>query len=341
VRRLSVTTIVSVAAALAVGTTITLLTGASSALVGQAIPGTAKPTASGLASYRRSDLHKIRHVIVLMQENRSFDSYFGTFPGVDGIPMRNGVPTVCNPDPKTHRCIRPYHDMRELDGGGPHTAGAARRAIDNGKMDGFIRSARKAMWGKFCTERPTNPICALKKHPDTVMGYHNADEIPNYWTYARDFVLQDHMFEPNLGWSLPAHLFTVSAWSATCRTPTEPMTCKTALHAPRALHMTGKPSPTRPVYAWTDLTWLLHRHHVSWRYYIAPGESPDCADGDMTCPPKAQTRTSPSIWNPLPHFTTVHEDGQLGNIKYVIRYFKDAAAGRLPSVSWIVPNGHF
>jgi phospholipase C len=173
------------------------------------------------------------------------------------------------------------------------------------------------------------------------VGYHNADEIPNYWTYARDFVLQDHMFEPNLGWSLPAHLFTVSAWSATCRTPTEPMTCKTALHAPRALHMTGKPSPTRPVYAWTDLTWLLHRHHVSWRYYIAPGESPDCADGDMTCPPKAQTRTSPSIWNPLPHFTTVHDDGQLGNIKYVIRYFKDAAAGRLPSVSWIVPNGHF
>src|SRR5215467_16213231 len=35
-------------------------------------------------------IHKIRHVIVVMQENRSFDSYFGTYPGADGIPMRNG-----------------------------------------------------------------------------------------------------------------------------------------------------------------------------------------------------------------------------------------------------------
>ena len=44
-------------------------------------------------------IHKIKHVIVIMQENRSFDSYFGTFPGADGIPMRNGKPTVCVPDP--------------------------------------------------------------------------------------------------------------------------------------------------------------------------------------------------------------------------------------------------
>jgi phospholipase C len=44
-------------------------------------------------------IHKIRHVVIIMQENRSFDSFFGTFPGADGIPMRNGVPTVCVPDP--------------------------------------------------------------------------------------------------------------------------------------------------------------------------------------------------------------------------------------------------
>ena len=36
------------------------------------------------------------------------------------------------------------------------------------------------------------------------MGYHDGGEIPNYWTYAQDFVLQDHMFEPNASWSLPA-----------------------------------------------------------------------------------------------------------------------------------------
>ena len=50
---------------------------------------------------RRPGIHKIKHVIVIQQENRSFDSYFGTFPGADGIPMKNGKPTVCVTDPKT------------------------------------------------------------------------------------------------------------------------------------------------------------------------------------------------------------------------------------------------
>jgi phospholipase C len=59
------------------------------------------------------------------------------------------------------------------------------------------------------------------------MGYHDAREIPNYWTWAKDFVLQDRMFEPNLGWSLPAHLFTVSGWSASCSNATDPMTTAT------------------------------------------------------------------------------------------------------------------
>ena len=316
------------------------------AILAAAALGVAALTIAGLKGGRTgptlTGIHKIQHVIVIMQENRSFDSYFGTFPGADGIPMKNGVPTVCIPDPKTHRCVRPYHNTTMIDGGGPHTAAAAQIDIAGGEMNGFIRASRSAKWGTYCTTRhPDSPICRFKKNPDDVVAYHDAHEIPNYWAYARDFVLQDHMFEPNLGWSLPAHLFTVSAWSATCATPTAPMTCKTDVRSPRALRVTGPPNPNRPIYAWTDLTWLLHRDHVSWRYYIAPGESPDCADGGMTCPPRPQTRTSPSIWNPLPHFTTVHQDHQLGNIQSAIRYFQDARAGRLPAVSWIVPNGHY
>ncbi|MGB6458251.1 MAG: alkaline phosphatase family protein, partial [Streptosporangiaceae bacterium] len=42
-------------------------------------------------------IHKIKHVIVIMQENRSFDSYFGTFPGANGYPTQNGVITTCEP----------------------------------------------------------------------------------------------------------------------------------------------------------------------------------------------------------------------------------------------------
>ena len=59
---------------------------------------------------QNSGISKIKHVIVIMQENRSFDSYFGTYPGADGIPMQNGVPTVCVNDPHTGQCVKPYHN---------------------------------------------------------------------------------------------------------------------------------------------------------------------------------------------------------------------------------------
>ena len=52
-----------------------------------------------------SGIHKIRHIVIIMQENRSFDSYFGTYPGVDGIPVG-----VCLPDPLHNRCVAPFHD---------------------------------------------------------------------------------------------------------------------------------------------------------------------------------------------------------------------------------------
>src|SRR5450759_785290 len=68
------------------------------------------------------DIHKIKHIIVIMQENRSFDTYFGTYPGADGIPMQNGVPTVCVMDPKINTCVKPYHDPKDVNAGGPHAA---------------------------------------------------------------------------------------------------------------------------------------------------------------------------------------------------------------------------
>jgi len=51
-----------------------------------------------LHTRRTGDIHEIRHVIVIMEENRSFDSFFGTYPRAAGIPMKHGVPTVCVPN---------------------------------------------------------------------------------------------------------------------------------------------------------------------------------------------------------------------------------------------------
>src|SRR5262245_11119618 len=89
------------------------------------------------AVYSTDGITKIKHVIVVMQENRSFDNYFGTFPGADGIPMHDGVPTVCVPVPGVAGCVRPYHDTSLVDGGGPHDLASAEQDIDGGAMDGF------------------------------------------------------------------------------------------------------------------------------------------------------------------------------------------------------------
>ena len=87
-----------------------------------------------------------------MQENRSFDEYFGTYPGADGIPMQNGVPTVCSPDPQTGQCLKPYYNPNDINSGGPHAAASATADIDGGKMDGFVAQFRKA--AKACKEEP-------------------------------------------------------------------------------------------------------------------------------------------------------------------------------------------
>jgi phospholipase C len=283
-------------------------------------------------------IHKIRHVVVIMQENRSFDSYFGTFPGADGIPMENEEPTVCVPDPKTHTCVRPYHDAADENAGGPHTNVDATNDIDGGAMDGFVKQAENAP--HKCVN-PNNPACTNGDRTD-VMGYHDAREIPNYWRYAQDFVLQDRMFEPNASWSLPAHLFMVSAWSARCTTD-DPMSCRNALENPSGIRPVRRKKlglPRNPPnYAWTDLTYLLHEASVSWKYYIAEGTQPDCEDDEIACLPKSQEVGTPEIWNPLPWFETVKQDGELGNIQSVDHFYEDAKSGSLPAVAWVIPNG--
>ena len=277
-------------------------------------------------------IHKIKHIIIIMQENRSFDSYFGTFPGADGIPMRNGVPTVCLNDPVTGHCVKPYPNHHDLNGGGPHSWADAAADIDGGKMDGFVAQSEQGR--QACTDN-LDPLCTNSTAID-VMGYHTQSDIPNYWYYAKHFVLQDHMFEPTTGWSLPAHLFLVSGWSAHCTIPGDPSSCVSDIKGPFSLQ---RADAGQTDYAWTDLTYLLHKHQVSWAYYLSNGTEPDCKDDATLCQPTAQHANVPGIWNPLPSFDTVKQDGQLGNIQETSHFFTAARTGTLPAVSWVVPNG--
>jgi phospholipase C len=278
-------------------------------------------------------IHKIKHIVMIMQENRSFDTYFGTFPGADGIPAG-----TCVPNPLTKHCVKPFHNPKNRNFGGPHSDTDATADIDGGKMDGFIQQEQQG--SKVACQNNFDPACTLTQQQPDVMGYHDARDIPNYWTYAEQFVLQDHMFEPNASWSLPAHLFLVSEWSAKCRKQGDPMSCVNALQNPQSLIETqGSTAQKRPDYAWTDLTYLLHKSHVSWAYYVANGTQPDCDDDAMFCQPKPQDVGTPEIWNPLPFFDTVKQDGELGNIQQLSQFYTAAKNGTLPAVSWITPNG--
>jgi phospholipase C len=292
--------------------------------------GSSKPSQSPLTG-----IHVIKHVIVIMQENRSFDSYFGTFPNAEGLPQTNGKFSVCVPDPRQHTCVAPYHDANDLNAGGPHTKANALADINRGRMDGFIAQAEHAPRGCLSVNVPE---CSPTTKSD-VMGYHDAREIPNYWQYAETFVLQDHMFEPDTSWSLPSHLFMVSEWSAACSKRDDPMSCKNNDNFPPVPPDFARNLQPPPNYAWTDLTYLLHAHQVSWKYYVANGTEPDCVDGEAVCPPVKQSAGTPGIWNPLPWFTTVRKNGDLKNIQPLDRFFGDAAAGHLPQVAWITPNG--
>jgi phospholipase C len=275
---------------------------------------------------------KIQHVIIIMQENRSFDHYFGTFPGAEGIPMdSSGNPTVCVNDPKTSTCVKPYHLTADKNIGGPHQSTSFTTCVDGGKMDGFIANAEGAKTG--CAD-PNNPACANGTLVD-VMGYHTDAEIPNYWAYAKNFVLQDHMFQPNASWSFPQHLYMVSGWSALCSTANDPSTCVTNIDKPGNGNAAG---PTNE-YAWTDITYLLHKAGISWKYYLGEGDDPHCGGDPDDCQPMNITANTPSIWNVLPEFDSVKADGETGNVVPMDQFYQDVLAGKMPQVAWVAPAG--
>jgi phospholipase C len=110
-----------------------------------------------------------------------------------------------------------------------------------------------------------------------------------------------------------------SNWSAECADQKEAASCRSDLARKHA--ESGLDTP----FAWTDLTWLLNRHHVSWGYYLDGGsQEPENKNG------------VPPIW--LPRFTDVHEDQQVGNVQPLDNFLAAVKAGTFPAVSWITPD---
>ena len=169
---------------------------------------------------------------------------------------------------------------------------------------------------KGCVD-PDNPNCQFG--PIDVMGYHTADATSRTTGATRkNFVLQDHMFEPNASWSLPAHLFLVSEWSAKCTRAqrSEQLRERRSRRPGRSRRTNADEAPGRlaghadlrvdrphlPAAQAERLVGLLRRD-------AAPSPTARTTRRSRASPVTQNAKT-PGIWNPLPYFDTVSNDDQ-------------------------------
>src|SRR5215213_5502227 len=118
----------------------------------------------------------IEHYIVLMQENHTFDNYFGTYPGANGVPEGTCIPV--DPFDKTNTdCVEPFHigdrPIDDLD----HSESTFNLQYNKGQMNGFVYALN---------ERNQNGALA--------MGYYDDRDLPYYWNLADEYVLFDQFY---------------------------------------------------------------------------------------------------------------------------------------------------
>ena len=294
---------------------------------------------------RAAEPHKepvpLQHFVYIIQENITFDHYFGTFPHANGIARDAKLPFAPDGPPQ----LAPFHSSqtalpRDLN----HSWQAAHVAYNGGKMDGFLWAEwpeALRYYGKDTPPQPDpaavqpvsgapdEPVRARKKGaavatkggqglgrrntppegepPEWVrytISYYDWREIPNYWEYARRFTLCDNFFSSLAGPSEPNHLYAVAAQSGGL------------VNNPRQ-NVAGQEG----VYTFPSMAELLESAHVSWKYY---DEKPN---------PHQH-----SLWNPLPGFKSFQKNpALLDHVVPLAQFFQDVQAGQLPAVSWIVP----
>lgn len=196
-----------------------------------------------------SACNPIQHVVIMVKENRTYDSMFGTFPG------GNGATTFRSKSGAVHPLI---HQPDKMWGDVSHAWRFAVQAYDNGKMDRFADTDGAKQLGL-----------------DMADSQLYESDIPNYWSYARSFTLADNFFSNIMGPSFPNHLYTVAAQDAD--TASNPATAWGCDGAPGSwvLQVTrnGKTREHSPCYNFHTVVDSLDSRHVSWTYYApAKGE---------------------------------------------------------------------
>ena len=133
-------------------------------------------------------LSAIRNIVVVLQENHTFDNYFGTYPGADGTSGKS----ICIPETQgSTSCVSPYHFASLVPADLRHNWASAHNDYDGGKMDGFVYS----------------------EGSKTTMGYYDNTDISRYWKAAQQYVLCERYFTSVMSESAPNHLYLVAGTS--------------------------------------------------------------------------------------------------------------------------------
>jgi phospholipase C len=196
---------------------------------------------------------KVKYIFVLYQENRSFDSYFGTFPGADGLysqpPSQTPgfTQTLLNTD-GTETTVQPFRigpkeyasDTDDIDHS--HPLIVAKMNIVDGKahMDRFALTEERRF------SKKGNPSLKAKQYGELAMAHEDGDTIPILWRYANRFVLCDHIFQLMTGPSTPGNLSILGAQAGATQW---------MLHPEQAVKGNGAAGPGVPVLNDADPLW--------------------------------------------------------------------------------------
>jgi len=248
-------------------------------------------------------INVIQHIVFIIKENRSFDNYFGTFPGANGATsgkVSNGNTMTLGHTPDRVR------DMG-------HAWNDTITAVDGGLMDKFDLVQHGNDNGDYMS----------------MTQYYQSD-IPNYWNYAQAFTLSDATFSSTKAASFSNHLYTIMADGAeTISNPTEPghpqygsWGCDAISGTTVTLQNTsGKQSSVFPCFSNTTEADLLNAAGISWKSY-APAQN-----------------TSGYDWNTYDSISQIRNTSQWStHVVPWANFVTDAQNGNLPSVSWLVPD---
>jgi len=190
--------------------------GALLAVVSAAVPALAR---GGHAEV--STLTPIKHLVVIFQENVSFDHYFATYPSAANPPGQPsftaaaGTPTVNGLNaplqaPNNPNSVQPFRLGRDQAQtcDQDHTYTDEQKAADSGLMDKFVQTVG----------RGTGTCGDYGKGAGLVMGYYDGNTVTGLWNYAQHFAMSDSSYGTTFGPSTPGALFATTSTSVTGNT---------------------------------------------------------------------------------------------------------------------------